>query len=80
MGLIVFHRFLIGTAIVFFGFFGLKLIKAHLDDPATVRLLGGIGSLLVSAALVYYLARLRRFLGSKVVDGDRPEPPAAESH
>lgn len=61
--MIIFHRVLIGTSILFFGGFGVwALLDAR--ERADV-LLGAIGvaSLLITALLGYYLKNLRRFLG-----------------
>lgn len=57
--MILFHRFLIGTAIVFFAGFG---VWAVLRNGTELMALGA-ASLLVAAGLSYYLKHLRRFLG-----------------
>lgn len=57
--MIIFHRFLIGTAIVFFAGFG---VWAILQGGASLPILGA-ASLAAAAALSYYLKNLRRFLG-----------------
>lgn len=57
--MIIFHRFLIGTAILFFAGFG---VWAILQNGAGLLALGA-GSLLVAAGLSYYLKNLKRFLG-----------------
>ena len=70
MSLIGFHRFLIATAIVFcFGFAIWELMTWRIGGALGALILGltfiGLGGL-----LVYYLARLQRFLGNEPGDDD----------
>lgn len=61
--MIIFHRFLIGTAILFFGGFGVWALLEFRARGGVVLLILGAGSLLVTALFSYYLKHLRRFLG-----------------
>ncbi|MBI2071590.1 MAG: hypothetical protein HYW06_10625 [Gemmatimonadetes bacterium] len=61
--MIAFHRFLIGTAILFcagFSVWALLRFRAH---GGTVPLVLGVTFALCTLALSYYLKNLRRFLG-----------------
>jgi hypothetical protein len=59
---IVFHRVLIGTAIVFSGGFAWWMLARYRADGGAASLALGAGSLLAAVALGYYLKNLRRFL------------------
>ena len=61
--MIAFHRFLIGTAIIFCAVFALWAIVAYRADGGTVPLVLGIAFALGGAGLGYYLKNIRRFLG-----------------
>jgi len=61
--MITFHRFLIGTAIVFCGGFALWSIVAFRSEGGLLPLSLGISFALAAALLSYYLKNLRRFLG-----------------
>lgn len=76
LSLISFHRFLIATAIAFcFGFAIWELMTWWVGrTPGALAL--GLTFVLLGAALVFYLSRLRRFLG---VDERAPEHPVARS-
>ena len=61
--MIAFHRFLIGTAILFCAVcaaWGVTAFRARQDGVALAL---GIASALAAVALSYYLKNLRRFLG-----------------
>lgn len=61
--MIIFHRVLIGTAILFFGGFGVwALLDARDRGDALLGALG-VASIVITALLAYYLKNLRRFLG-----------------
>jgi hypothetical protein len=60
---IAFHRFLIGTAIIFCAVFAVWSIVAFRSSGGTLPLVLGITFALAAAALSYYLKNLRRFLG-----------------
>lgn len=62
MGLIIFHRLLIGTAIVFFLGFGVWSLFEYRASGGAGLLVLGAASLIVTAAFGYYLKNLRRFL------------------
>ncbi len=61
--MIIFHRFLIGTAIAFFLLFAVWSISVYSSAGDTLLLVLGIVSIVVAAALAYYLKNLKRFLG-----------------
>lgn len=61
--MIAFHRFLIGTAILFCAGFAVWAIVAFQADGGAVPLVLGLGFGLAAAGLAYYLKHLRRFLG-----------------
>lgn len=62
MLLIIFHRILIGTAIVFGVGFAVWEFLAYRQTGAVENLLIGIGAAVVAVALGYYLKNLRRFV------------------
>ena len=62
MLLILFHRILIGTAIVFGIGFAVWEFLTYRRTGAAENLLIGVGSAAVSAALGYYLKNLKRFV------------------
>lgn len=62
MALIVFHRVLIATAIVFGVGFAVWEVLAYRRTGALGDLLLAVGAALVAAALAYYLRHLRRFV------------------
>lgn len=62
MFLIIFHRILIGTAIVFGAGFAVWEFLAYRQTGAVENLLLGIGAVVVAVALGYYLKNLRRFV------------------
>ncbi len=61
--MIAFHRFLIGTAILFCAAFAVWAIVAFRSDGGVLPLVLGVAFALAAAALTYYLKNLRRFLG-----------------
>jgi hypothetical protein len=61
--MIAFHRFLIGTAIVFCAVFSVWAIVAFRAEGGTLPLVLGVTFALAAAGLAYYLKNLRRFLG-----------------
>jgi hypothetical protein len=61
--MIAFHRFLIGTAILFCAVFAVWAIVAFRSEGGTLPLVLGIAFALAAAGLAYYLKNLRRFLG-----------------
>lgn len=62
MFLIIFHRILIGTAIVFGAGFAVWEFLAYRQTGAVENLLLGIGAVVVAVALGYYLKNLKRFV------------------
>ncbi|MBI2553727.1 MAG: hypothetical protein HYV92_04725 [Candidatus Rokubacteria bacterium] len=62
MLLIIFHRILIGTAIVFGAGFAVWEFLAYRQTGAVENLLIGIGAAVVAVALGYYLKNLKRFV------------------
>jgi len=60
--MIYFHRFLIGTAILFCGFFSIWTLSSYLGDKKPVSLALFLGFAAATAALAYYLKNLKRFL------------------
>ena len=61
--MIAFHRFLIGTAIVFCAVFAVWSIVAFRSSGGALPLVLGAVFALAAAGLSYYLKNLRRFLG-----------------
>jgi hypothetical protein len=61
--MIAFHRFLIGTAIVFCAGFAAWALLAFRSSGGALLLGLGIAFAVATAALSYYLKNLRRFLG-----------------
>ncbi len=61
--MIAFHRFLIGTAILFCAGFAVWAIVAFRSEGGVLPLMLGVTFALLAAALGYYLKHLRRFLG-----------------
>ena len=63
MSLINFHRFLIGSAIVFcFGFAAWELMTWWVGRAPDALVMGGV-FVLLGSGLIFYLSRLRGFLG-----------------
>lgn len=62
MLLIIFHRILIGTAIVFGAGFAVWEVLAYRRTGALENLLIGLGAAVVVVALGYYLKNLKRFV------------------
>ncbi len=62
MLLILFHRILIGTAIVFGLGFAIWEFLAYRQTGAVENLLIGVGAAVISGFLAYYLKNLRRFV------------------
>ncbi len=62
MPLIIFHRILIGTAVVFGAGFAVWEFLAYRQTGAAENLLIGAGAVLVAVALGYYLKNLKRFV------------------
>lgn len=62
MLLIIFHRILIGTAIVFGAGFTVWEVLAYRRTGALENLLIGLGAAVVVVALGYYLKNLKRFV------------------
>jgi hypothetical protein len=63
MLIIVAHRILIGAAIVFGVFFSLWELSRYRRYGGTRDLVVALITILVTAAMAYYLKNLRRFLG-----------------
>ena len=61
--MIAFHRFLIGTAIIFCAVFAVWAIVVYRSDGGAVPLVLGVAFALAGVGLSYYLKNLRRFLG-----------------
>ena len=61
--MIAFHRFLIGTAIVFCAGFALWTQRLYQAEGGLLYQILSATFGLVTVALIYYLANLRRFLG-----------------
>ncbi len=61
--MIGFHRFLIGTAILFCAGFSLWAFLAYRADGGAIALILAISFALATLALSYYLKNLKRFLG-----------------
>ncbi len=62
MFLIIFHRILIGTAVVFGAGFAVWEFLAYRRTGAVENLLIGVGAAVVAVALGYYLKNLKRFV------------------
>lgn len=62
--MIMFHRFLIGTAILFCGSFAWWSFNAYRGSASTVQLTLAIAFGIAAMAFVYYLKNLRRILHS----------------
>ena len=60
--MIPFHRFLIGTAILFCAGFAIWSLRAFGSTNSSSQLVLGVTFALAAAALTYYLKNLRRFL------------------
>ena len=60
--MIPFHRFLIGTAIVFCGGLAVWMFSAYRAGGDTILLVLAVAFAIGAAALSYYLAHLSRFL------------------
>jgi hypothetical protein len=60
--MIIFHRFLIGTAILFCAGFTVWTLRAYRSTGDSLQLLLGLAFALATLALIYYLKNLRRFL------------------
>lgn len=60
--MIPFHRFLIGTAILFCAGFAAWALAAFRADGAATMLALGVAFAAAAAALIYYLRHLDRFL------------------
>ncbi len=61
--MIVFHRFLIGTAIVFCMALAAWLLLAFREQGGTLSLVLGVSFALAGVGFAYYLRHLNRFLG-----------------
>ena len=61
--MIIFHRFLIGTAIVFCAGFSAWMFAGAGNSGTATNTVLGTGFLLGALALSYYLKNLKRFLG-----------------
>jgi hypothetical protein len=61
--MIAFHRFLIGTAILFCGGFSVWALLAFRATGGAMTLALGLTFAVCTVALGYYLKNLRRFLG-----------------
>lgn len=69
MSLISFHRFLIASAIVFcFGFAAWELMTWWVGRAPGALVIGSV-FVLLGSGLIFYLSRLRSFLG---MDSDQP--------
>ena len=62
--MIIFHRFLIGTAIVFCAGFARWSLMAYRTSGEALQLSMAIAFAVAAIALSYYLKNLRRFLHS----------------
>ena len=62
MLLIIFHRILIGTAVVFGVGFAVWEFLTYRRTGAVENLLIGVGAAVISGALGYYLKNLKRFV------------------
>ena len=61
--MIAFHRFLIGTAILFCAGFSIWALLVFRAGGGTMALVLGVTFAVCTVALGYYLKNLRRFLG-----------------
>ena len=61
--MILFHRFLIGTAILFCAGFALWAFGSYRASGGAISLVLTVGFGVATIALGYYLANLKRFLG-----------------
>jgi hypothetical protein len=61
--MIAFHRFLIGTAIVFCALLGVWMLSAYWGNGNAVLLVLGVTFGVAALGLSYYLRNLNRFLG-----------------
>ena len=61
--MIAFHRFLIGTAILFCAGFSIWALLAFRANGGAMALVLGVTFAACTVALGYYLKNLRRFLG-----------------
>jgi hypothetical protein len=60
--MIIFHRFLIGTAILFCGGFAAWTLRSFRTTGDSLQLVLGLAFALATIALIYYLKNLSRFL------------------
>jgi hypothetical protein len=60
--MIIFHRFLIGTAILFCAGFATWSLNAFRNTGGTIQLVLGVSFAVATIALGYYLKNLNRFL------------------
>lgn len=60
--MIGFHRFLIGTAILFCALFGTWSLNVFRQGGSVLSLVLGLGFIMATLALGYYLRHLERFL------------------
>lgn len=63
--MIFFHRFLIGTAILFCALFATWAFLAYRSAGGTTQLVLGVSFAIATVALSYYLKNLKRFLGRR---------------
>jgi len=63
VSLVGFHKFLIGSAVVFCGFFAVWSGAAYFRSGEGTDLLVSVGFGAAAVGLVYYLRHLDRFLG-----------------
>ena len=62
--LIIAHRILIGTAIIFFAFFTIWEVMAYRQTGYWGNLVWAVFAALIALAMAYYLKNLKRFVGS----------------
>jgi hypothetical protein len=75
MGLIRFHRVLIGSGIVFCAGFAAWQLRAGMRTGRSSDILTGLGFAFAAGLLIFYLLHLRRFLrlpGEGTAEGRRP--------
>jgi hypothetical protein len=60
--MIAFHRFLIGTAIIFCAGLGIWMLSTYWGNGNVVLLVLGVSFALAALGLSYYLRNLNRFL------------------
>jgi len=72
VSLVAFHRLLIAAGILFCFGFGIWEVRAWMTTGKVGALIIGMGFVLLGAALVAYLRRLPRFLGTDRGDSDTP--------